>query len=140
MQRGPNWSALRVPFQSVTGWGGCHLNSPTGGDAKGTPLNVRTPVLLSTVPSITPFAVLTLICPKQLSDSTATNRTTVIERTENLSFMLATYLSSGENGDAVYPQIAQITQMLKAFKKASRLLFHLLIIRRQSRSIACFWF
>src|ERR1019366_8282778 len=45
MQRGPNFTALRTPFQAGTGWGAFQRNGPTGGAAKGMPLNAVTPLL-----------------------------------------------------------------------------------------------
>lgn len=59
MARGPNLSAWRMPSQFWTGCGGFHRNSPTGGAAKGMPLNARTPGFDSTTPCTTPLAVLT---------------------------------------------------------------------------------
>ena len=37
MHRAPNWSALRTPFQFLTGCGGFQRRSPTGGAANGMP-------------------------------------------------------------------------------------------------------
>src|SRR6185437_8450354 len=59
MQRAPNLSALRAPFQFFTGWGSFQRRSPTGGAANGIPLKLRTPSFDDTVDSTTPLAVLT---------------------------------------------------------------------------------
>jgi hypothetical protein len=59
MQRGPNWSALRTPVQSFTGWGSRQRRSPSGGCANGIPLKLRTPSLAGVVHSIKPLAILT---------------------------------------------------------------------------------
>ena len=39
MQLGEKWSALRTPCQGATGWGARQRRFPTGGAAKGMPLN-----------------------------------------------------------------------------------------------------
>ena len=49
---GPNLLASLVPSQGTTGWGAFHLRSPTGGAAKGIPLN--TSMSSATVPRIMP--------------------------------------------------------------------------------------
>src|SRR6185437_14493168 len=59
MQRAPNLSALRAPFQFFTGWGSFQRRSPTGGAANGIPLKLRTPSFGAAVDSTTPLAVLT---------------------------------------------------------------------------------
>ena len=59
MQRGPNWSALRTPVQSFTGWGSRQRRSPTGACPNGIPLKMRTPSFGAAVDSITPFAIRT---------------------------------------------------------------------------------
>src|SRR5580692_385563 len=59
MQRAPNLSALRTPFQFFTGWGSFQRSSPTGGAAKGMPLKLRTLSFGGAVDSTTPLAVLT---------------------------------------------------------------------------------
>jgi len=43
MQFAPNSTAGRTPVHFTGGWGGRHLNSPTGGAANGMPLNDATP-------------------------------------------------------------------------------------------------
>src|SRR5579863_3429934 len=63
MQRGPNPVAWRTPVQFLTGCGGCHRKSPTGGAANGMPLNSRTPDGCGPVPSNTPLAVVTRSAP-----------------------------------------------------------------------------
>src|SRR5438552_6075979 len=59
MHRGPNWSALRTPFQFLTDWGSRQRRSPTGGWPNGMPLKLRTPSLGGAVDSRMPLAVLT---------------------------------------------------------------------------------
>src|ERR1035438_10226498 len=59
MHRGPKWSALRTPFQFLTGWGSRQRRSPTGGWPNGMPLKLRTPSLGASVDSRMPLAVLT---------------------------------------------------------------------------------
>src|SRR5215471_14298218 len=59
MHRGPNWSALRMPFQFFTGWGSRQRRSPSGGRPNGIPLKLRTPSLGAAVDSRMPFAVVT---------------------------------------------------------------------------------
>src|SRR5205823_2571640 len=66
MARGPNWSALRIPDQFVTGCGGFHRSSPTGGAAKGIPLKLRSPESGSEVPSMMPLVVMTRLSVKRL--------------------------------------------------------------------------
>jgi hypothetical protein len=57
MQRVPQVSACRTPFQGSTGAGGRQRSSPTGGAAKGTPLKIRmeesAPVVPSRAPPVT---------------------------------------------------------------------------------------
>ena len=57
IQRGPNLTASRTPFQFLTGCGGFQRRSPTGGAANGTPRKARTPSTV--VPATVPFEVLT---------------------------------------------------------------------------------
>jgi len=47
MQAGAKMSALRTPFQATTGWGTRHRSAPTGGAAKGRPLNEASPSFTS---------------------------------------------------------------------------------------------
>src|ERR1051325_10637675 len=65
MQRGPNSSALRTPFQFLGGCGSRHRRAPTGGWAKGTPLKLRTPSLAAALDWSVPFAVLTRSVAKE---------------------------------------------------------------------------
>ena len=58
MARGPNLSACRTPCHFLTGCGGFHRKSPTGGSANGIPLKTRIPSC-SAVPSTAPFFVST---------------------------------------------------------------------------------
>jgi hypothetical protein len=53
---GANALHSRMPFQAFTGCGAFHLESPTGGAAKGTPLKIYMLPLL--VPEINPASVL----------------------------------------------------------------------------------
>jgi hypothetical protein len=52
MQAVPNLTVCRTPDQGFTGWGACQRSSPTGGAAKGIPLNSEIPS--TTVPAIVP--------------------------------------------------------------------------------------
>src|SRR5262249_27793009 len=56
---GPNSSAFRTPVQLVTGCGGRQRSGPTGGAAKGIPLNTRISEPAFDVPSIKPVSILT---------------------------------------------------------------------------------
>jgi hypothetical protein len=77
MQRGPNLSALRTPCQLPAGCGGFQRSSPTGGAAKGTPLKLRTPVLLSAAPSSVPPVSLTRSWAKAPAASVAIKRVAI---------------------------------------------------------------
>src|SRR2546423_14902541 len=66
MARGANWSALRTPDQLTTGCGGLHRSSPTGGGAKGIPLELRRPESGPEVPSMMPLVVTTRLAVKRL--------------------------------------------------------------------------
>src|ERR1017187_10813019 len=57
MQRAPYSEALRTPVQDGGGCGAFQRNGPTGGAAKGMPLNVRTLPSALITPSSTPLAV-----------------------------------------------------------------------------------
>ena len=57
MQLAPNVDASRTPSHGATGRGGLHLSSPTGGAAKGMPLNDTTPS--STTPCTWPLSTRT---------------------------------------------------------------------------------
>src|SRR5450432_3716680 len=59
MHRGPNSSALRTPFQFLTGWGSRQRRSPVGGWPNGMPLKLRTPSLGAAVDCRVPSAVFT---------------------------------------------------------------------------------
>src|ERR1700676_3547752 len=50
MQARAKVSALRTPFHATTGCGTCHRSAPTGGAAKGRPLNDASPSLTSPGP------------------------------------------------------------------------------------------
>src|SRR5438093_3007284 len=58
-QTSPNVSALRTPLHFAIGCGARHRCAPTGGAAKGTPLNTRTPGADADVPESRPASVLT---------------------------------------------------------------------------------
>src|ERR1700676_1725773 len=57
MGLGPKLSHLRTPIQGFTGCGSFHLRSPTGGAAKGIPLNANTSPLALITPDIWPASV-----------------------------------------------------------------------------------
>ncbi len=69
---GPNLSVRRTPSHGLTGCGGCHRKSPTGGAAKGMPRNARTPSG-PVVPSTTPIAVVTRSSARTPTDRAMVN-------------------------------------------------------------------
>src|ERR1035437_10663432 len=54
MQLGEKWSALRPPCQDATGWGARQRRCPTGGAAKGMPLNATMDASLPGTPETCP--------------------------------------------------------------------------------------
>jgi hypothetical protein len=58
MQFAPNSTAGRTPVHFTGGWGGRHLNSPTGGAANGMPLNDATPSAIK--PCTSPLSTRTI--------------------------------------------------------------------------------
>src|SRR5450432_4639030 len=59
MHRGPNSSALRMPFQFLTGCGSRQRRSPNGGWPNGMALKLRMPSFCAALDWRTPLAVLT---------------------------------------------------------------------------------
>ena len=73
-------SALRVPSQFFTGCGSFQRKSPTGGWAKGMPLNILIPE--TWVPSTNPLTVLTVGRP--LSDVSCADKIVVHKMKQNI--------------------------------------------------------
>ena len=78
--RGPNFFAARTPSQFATDCGGFQRKSPTGGAAKGTPLNARTFVAPLYVPSTTPLAVTAKLSANFGAGAAASGKTTKVKK------------------------------------------------------------
>src|SRR5690348_3333110 len=59
MQDAPKWSAFSAPRHGAAGWGAFQRNGPTGGAAKGMPLNMVTDPSEEATPATLPPWVLT---------------------------------------------------------------------------------
>src|ERR1041384_4483473 len=94
MHRGPNCVACRTPVQFFGGFGGAHRKSPTGGSAKGIPLNARTPLVWVAEPSRVPLAVLTRSAPN--------NEAMDMVRIRVLPIRVRAIYSDSPGGDADY--------------------------------------
>jgi hypothetical protein len=97
MQAGPKATVLRTPCHGCTGCGAFHLRSPTGGAAKGTPLNTPMPLTASpwTVPAVVLASVMAACAGTAATSASTAQKALIIAPLDFLNFEAGLWLFPG---------------------------------------------